>query len=77
MTTLTLAVDEQTLEQAQMRALGQGTSVDAVLREFLEAYAGVHRERDEVVRELLRLSKEGGARRGRRSWTRDELHERP
>jgi hypothetical protein len=36
MTNLTITVDEQTLKRASMRALEEGTSVNAVLREYLE-----------------------------------------
>ena len=44
MTNLTITVDEQTLKRARMRALEEDTSVNAVLREYLEAYAGGTRE---------------------------------
>ena len=36
----TIAVDDGTLKKARMRALGEDTSVNAVLREYLEEYAG-------------------------------------
>jgi plasmid stability protein len=37
---LTITVDDELLRRARIRALSQGTSVNAVLREFLESYAG-------------------------------------
>ena len=37
MANLTLAVDDQLLRQARLRALEQGTSVNALLRDYLEA----------------------------------------
>ena len=37
---LTIVVDDEVLRRARIRALEQGTSVNAVLREFLESYAG-------------------------------------
>ncbi|MFC2144525.1 hypothetical protein ACFLQM_02430, partial [Acidobacteriota bacterium] len=37
---LTITVDDEVLRRARIRALSQGTSVNAVLREFLESYAG-------------------------------------
>lgn len=76
MSNLTITVDPDVLKQARLRALEQGTSVNALLREFLENYTGVHRERDDAVRDLLALSARATSRRGGRSWTRDELHER-
>jgi plasmid stability protein len=35
----TLTIDEETLRRARIRALEQGTSVNAVVREFLQRYA--------------------------------------
>ena len=40
MANLTLAIDEDVLRRARIRALEQGTSVNALLREYLDAYAG-------------------------------------
>jgi hypothetical protein len=40
MTNLTIAVDEQLIRQARIRAIGEGTSVSAKVREFLAHYAG-------------------------------------
>lgn len=73
---LTIRFDEATLRSAQIRACEEGTSIDAVLREFLEDYAGKWRERDEAVSELLSISRVSSSRRGDRTWTRDDLHER-
>ena len=41
---LTITVDDETLRRARIRALSQGTSVNAVLRELLESYAGSEAE---------------------------------
>jgi hypothetical protein len=60
-----------------MRALEQGTSVNAVLRAQLEAYAGEGAGGDAML-EFLRLAREsrsGSGEKGR-TWSRDELHER-
>ena len=40
MSNLTISVDEQLIKRARMRAIEQGTSVSAKVREFLQAYAG-------------------------------------
>ncbi|MBM3686893.1 MAG: hypothetical protein FJW85_07835 [Actinobacteria bacterium] len=39
MTNLTITVDEETLRRARIRALEEGSSVNAVLREYLSRYA--------------------------------------
>ena len=73
---LTITVDDEVLKCARIRALKENTSVNMVLRDYLETYAGVRRQRREAVDDLLRLSAESRARRGVARWTRDELHER-
>lgn len=57
MTNLTITVDEQTLKNARIRALQEDTSVNALLREFLEEYAGVKKERSEAGRRLLEIAR--------------------
>lgn len=64
------------LKKLGMRALAQGTSVNALLRDFLEAYSGVHLEQKKAALNIINLSRSSRSRRGSRHWTRDELHER-
>lgn len=76
MSNLTITVDDEILKKARLRALEQGTSVNAVLRDLLEAYAGISRDQSAAAEDLVALSNAAKSRRGRRRWTRDELHER-
>jgi plasmid stability protein len=76
MANLTITVDDEVLKRARMRALEQDTSVNAVLREYLEAYSGVRGEQLNAVSKVISLSDEASSRRGDRRWSRDELHER-
>ncbi len=76
MANLTLAVDDQLLRRARLRALEQGTSVNALLRDYLETFAGAKKARQLAISELLDMSSQAESRRGGRQWTRDELHER-
>ena len=78
MANLTITVDEQTLKKARMRALEESTSVNVVLREYLESYAGVSREQREALQRVLASSGEStsGSGPGGRAWTREELHDR-
>ena len=39
MTNLTISLDENIVRQARIRAIGEGTSVSAKVREFLAQYA--------------------------------------
>jgi plasmid stability protein len=76
MANLTVTVDDDLLRKARLRAMEQGTSVNALLRDYLESYAGAAPARKKVVADLLQLSREAKSRKGRRSWTRDDLHRR-
>jgi hypothetical protein len=72
---ITITVDDEVVRRARIRALEQGTSVNALLREYLESYAGADEERDARAR-LVRLARESHASSGRegRAWTREELY---
>ena len=76
MANLTIAVDNETLKQARVRAIEQGTSVNAILRDYLRDYAGLTAKREKALKSLIRLSQRANASRGGRRWTRDELHDR-
>jgi hypothetical protein len=76
MVNLTITVDKETLKKARIRALEEDTSVNAVLREYLEEYAGVKRERREAARKLLELAKNSDMSSGGKGLPkREELYE--
>ena len=76
MANLTISVDEDLLRRARVRAARLGTSVNAVLREFMESWAGGTHQREQAVASLLKRSSRAHSARASRTWTRDELHER-
>jgi hypothetical protein len=76
MANLTITVNESALKKARIRALEEGTSVNALLRDFLESYAGVSRERQNAIDEILAISRKSTSCRGGRVWSREQLHER-
>ena len=55
MANLTLAIDEDLLRRARVRAAGQGTSVNAVVRDLLGGYAAIDRTTS-ARRRLVALS---------------------
>lgn len=78
MANLTITVDEETVKRARIRALEEGTSVNALLRSYLEDYSGVRRERREAGRRLLELAKSSGMSSGGKGLPkREELYDRP
>ena len=69
---LTITIDE-VLRRARIRARSQRTSVNAVLREFLESNAGSDIETAARTR-LAKLARESTASSGPgRTWTRENL----
>ena len=77
MANLTIVVDDGTLKKARMRALEEDTSVNAVLREYLEEYAGRNREQVEAARRIIEASRESRSSSGPggRKWKREDAYE--
>lgn len=75
MTNLTLTIDAEVLKRARIRALEEDTSVNALVREFLESYADERAAREEAVENLLRISRESKSSSGGRKFNREELYE--
>lgn len=74
MANLTIAVDDDLLRRARIRALETGTSVNALLRAYLESFVG-----DEGMarrRAIVAKADEITAQVGSVSWSRAELHDR-
>jgi len=76
MANLTITVDGDLLKRARIRALEQGTSVNAVLRSYLEEFVRGREERVRRLRALLKQSRKARSARQGRGWTRSDLHER-
>jgi plasmid stability protein len=76
MANLTLTVDEETLRRARIRALEQGTSVNAVVRDFLERFSE-DESRRLALQEFLELSRASEASSGGdgRAWSREDLYD--
>ena len=76
MANLTITVPAEILKSARRRALEQGTSVNAVLRDYLSQFAGRQSAQTEAARRVLELSRIARSGRGKERWTREDLHER-
>jgi plasmid stability protein len=76
MANLTITLDDELLRRARLRAQEQGTSVNAVLRDYLADYIAVGSACQQAADEILRLSSQSRSGRGDCRWTRVELHER-
>ena len=85
MANLTITVDNELLKRARIRAIEQGTSVNAILSEYLRTFAGVNEAQARASAAILELAEtnsedpEARARaseRGGRHWKREDLYER-
>jgi hypothetical protein len=76
MANVTLSIDEDVLRRARIKAIEQNTSVNAVVREFLESYAGKDKM-EHAKQEFLRIARESTASSGPegRTWTREDIYE--
>lgn len=76
MANLTITVPEEVLKSARRRALELGTSVNAILRDYLSQFSGVQSAHAKVGQRILELSKSATTGRGKSKWTREDLHQR-
>jgi len=77
MSKITLNIDDQVLMKVRKIAIGRGTTLTAMVRDFLTA--AVRRdaaEKEASVRKLRQSFDTLSRDMGRRSWTRDQLHGR-
>ena len=76
MANLTIAIEDDVLKKARLRAVEQSTSVNAVVREFLREYAGTATRQAAAAKRVIELAHESNAQVGPITWTRDEVHDR-
>jgi plasmid stability protein len=77
MANLTIAIDDEVLRRARIRALEHRTSVNAVVRDYLEHYAGVSTTQSALanLQQMAATAQASSGPKGR-TWKRDELHGR-
>jgi predicted transcriptional regulator len=73
---LTITLDADLLKAARQLALNRDTSVNQMVRDFLEHEVEATSRRLASTQRLKKLFKTSTAQIGGRTWTRDELHER-
>jgi hypothetical protein len=76
MANLTIAIDPETLKKARLRATREGSTVNKLLREFLESYVDARNEQVSAVRNIIALAKKTHSGHVGKRWTRDELYDR-
>ncbi|PAQ06084.1 DUF6364 family protein [Mesorhizobium temperatum] len=76
MKNITLAVEDEVLEQVKQAAAEQGTTVNDMVREFFATVAAKRRTNDGARLALLRLAYEAAGDMGGKNWNRAALHDR-
>jgi len=76
MKNITLSVDENILAAVRRHAADRDSTVNALVREYLTGLAA-HEDRAKRARAKLRqLSTQSPGRLGKKTWTREQLHDR-
>lgn len=76
MKNITLAVPDETLREVRRLAAERDTTVNALVRAYLEGLASHKTRRAKLRRELDRFAKASRARVGTVHWSRTDAHER-
>lgn len=76
MKNLTLALDEATLRAARRIAADRSTSLNGMIRDFLDQLVKRESQAVKARERIVELCLKSTAERGTGRWTRDELHER-
>lgn len=77
MPNITLSIDEDIVKKVRKIAVDKNTTLTAMVREYLKSVAECDRPaRERALRDLHSSFKKLGRDMGRKTWKRDDLHER-
>ncbi len=76
MKNVTLSLDEATLLEARRIAANRSTSVNAMIREFLDQLTERESQARAARKRIVKLSRQSRAQRGPAVWSREDLHAR-
>jgi plasmid stability protein len=76
MTNLTIAVDESIVRKARVRAINEGTSVSARIREFLADYAMGNDRQLAAGQAFIAAARRSKANSEGAAWSREDAHDR-
>ncbi|WP_058641369.1 DUF6364 family protein [Pseudacidovorax intermedius] len=77
MTNLTLTLDDAIIKKARVRAIQEGTSVSAKVREFLAAYAMGQDQQQAAAEAFIAAAQRSRANTAAASWSREDAYDRP
>lgn len=76
MRNVTLAIEEEVLRKARIRAAKEGTTVNAVIRKHLAEYGSREERIQAGLEQVLEAAAKYKGRLPKKRWTRDEIHVR-
>ncbi|MGJ7578791.1 hypothetical protein ACSFA3_01265 [Variovorax sp. RHLX14] len=76
MANLTVSIDENLIRRARVRAINEGTSVSARIREFVADYAQGSDRRKSAGEAFLAAARRSTANSEGASWSRDDANDR-
>jgi DNA-directed RNA polymerase subunit F len=77
MQNITMSLDENVLKKVRKVAINKNTTLTGLVREYLTRLAAREDQRaEEIIEELKASMDSSGVIIGRKTWTRDDLHER-
>lgn len=76
MANLTLSLDEKIIKMARIRAIEEGTSVSAKVREFLAAYAQGADDQQAAAQAFIAAARRNPANQSGVAWTRADAYDR-
>jgi plasmid stability protein len=75
MANLTISIDEQLIRKARLRAIQEGTSVSARIREFLVSYATEENRQQTAAQNFIAAARRSKANSHGVRWSRDDAYE--
>ena len=76
MSNVTLSIEEEDLKKARIQALQNGTSLNAVIRDFIKQYVNRDTHYQQLTERVLKQTENTNELGGGRDWTREELYDR-
>ena len=76
MKNVTIALNDSLLREARRIAADRSTTLNAMIREFLQELADCESQTARARKRIVELCRASQAEVGPKTWTRDDLHER-
>jgi len=76
MANVTVKIDDELLAKARLLAAQRNTSINAIVKQKLEEFVATDLKREATLRGLEEFYERSRARVGKKTWSRDEVHER-